>query len=360
MKSKFVAAILSAVSVISLGVLAACGDGGENGGAPQTYSIQAPGVSELYTVTGLSANANEGETVNFDVESESVFYTVDTVTVNGAAITPDIFGYSFTMPAEDVEIEVVMSPVGEYDDPDDHLSWGSSVTGKIPSSGSDDFQIPLYFDGISSGNWITDIDATIYSSDEEVIPSTAIEFVPVRASASTAIIGGYLAVDLSGVGEGETFIYLELDPNNSSLGTLIKEFSVVPEEQIEAETMEVVFTYKNNTDYADENIFFNIADTAGGDILTFYSSDFVGGKLTFDYAVGHTYRVTCAYAVYNEETGRYENMTNLYLNEWEGEGAVTGGHSANSLDRESGYPYRNILDLSTEGVEVPLIIVDSI
>ncbi len=139
MKSKFVAAILSAVSVISLGVLAACGDGGENGGAPQTYSIQAPGVSELYTVTGLSANANEGETVNFDVESESVFYTVGTVTVNGAAITPDIFGYSFTMPAEDVEIEVVMSPVGEYDDPDDHLSWGSSVTGKIPSSGSDDF-----------------------------------------------------------------------------------------------------------------------------------------------------------------------------------------------------------------------------
>lgn len=39
MKSKFVAAILSAVSVISLGVLAACGDGDENVGTPQTYSI---------------------------------------------------------------------------------------------------------------------------------------------------------------------------------------------------------------------------------------------------------------------------------------------------------------------------------
>lgn len=353
---KFLLGLMALVSTVALSFgLAACGDNSEGGGNT-SYSITYESGSN-YTVTGLESEANAGDLISFDVESSSVFYTVEKVTMNGEELTGGTFGYSFAMPEEDVEIKVTMSPVGEYDDPDDHLSWGSTVTGEISLAEGDSTQIPLSFDGISSANWITTINETIYSSDENVIPTDAIEFVPTKASDSTAIVGGKLSIDLTNVNEGETYIYVELDPNNSSLGTLIKKFTVVAGE-IEVPTMEVTFTYDNKTDYPDADIFFNITDIEGnGTPETIWLSDFENGEYTFEYVIGHTYRVTCAYSVWIEDEDRYNNTT-LYLNEWTGSGMV--GVTENKLERDSDYPGRSTLQLVTEGIEVPFTIVDDI
>ena len=351
----FLRGLMALVSTVALSLgLAACGEHSEEGNT--SYRITCESGS-YYTVTGLEREANAGDVIAFEVESSSVFYTVEQVTMNGEALTGGDFGYSFAMPEEDVEIEITMSPVGEYDDPDDHLSWGSNVTGEISLADGDTAQIQLSFDGISSGNWITSINDTVYSSDEHVIPTDAIEFVPRTdmdingSSGSSAIITGYLSIDLTDVHEGETYLYVNLNPNNGSLGTLIKKFTVVAGE-IEVPTMEVTFTYENKTDYPDENIFFNITDKATNDIQTIELNDFTDGNYTFEYAVGHTYQVTCAYATFNEEEGKYENMTNLLLNEWQG---TNIGGATNRLDRD-GSSNRYTLELTTVGIEVSFVI----
>ena len=99
---------------------------------------------------------------------------------------------------------------------------------------------------------------------------------------------------------------------------------------------------------------FNVTDTSTNDIQTIYAADFADGKYTFEYVVGRTYRVTCAYAEYNEDTGRYENMIDLDLNEWYG---TNSGGAQNTLVR-NGNTYT--LTLTTEGIEVPFVVIDDI
>lgn len=352
MKKTFFSLLAGVLLLAIVPGLASCGEKGDE--VPSAYSISCK-AGDNYTVSGLESEAEAGNEITFDVESNSVFYTVGSVTMNGAVLTEDFFGYSFTMPAEDVEIVVTMTEVGEYDDPDDHLSWGSTVTGEISLAEGSEVQIPLVFDGISSANWITSIKDTIYSSDESVIPSDAVSFKPTTASASNAIIGGKLIVDLTDAHPGETYIYVDLDPNNSSLGTLIRKFTVTDEALI-LPTMDVTFTFTNSTHYPDEDIFFNITDIEGdGTIQTIYLRDFKNGEYRFEYTIGHTYRVTCAYSVYIEAEDRYE-VTTLYLNEWVG---TNLGGAVNQLKRDGDNPGRNTLRLTTEAIEVPFTIRES-
>lgn len=195
------------------------------------------------------------------MRATSPFYEIGEVYANEEIVIKGSLGYSFIMPEEDVLISVDMKEVGEYDDLDDHLSWGESVSGKILSLTEEELEsdipytqdLKLVFNGVSSANWITIIDDAIYSSNQDVIPDDALRFEPITASSSNAIIGGKIVVDLTKVSVGTTYIYISLDPNNFSLGTLIKEFEVVAPDVPIYETMDVTFTFTNDTDYNIEN-----------------------------------------------------------------------------------------------------------
>lgn len=353
---KIIFAIVSLLSIAALSFgLAACNDDSADEEGKTTHKIVFTD-GDNYTISGLESEAQAGERVSFQVESDSVFYTVGKITMNGTELTEGTAGYTFVMPDGDAEVKVTMSPVGEYDDPDDHLSWGSTVTGLLSLSDGNTARLPLSFDGISSGNFIISVKDAIFSSDENILPSDAIEFVPTTASQGNSIIGGYLTVDLTNAQPGETYIYVNLDPNNSSLGTLIKKFTVTESSAIT--TMQVTFTYENNTDYPDEDIFINISDIESGTPAeTVWLKEFENGEYTFEYAVGHTYYITVAYATLQQDGIHYENMTTLYLNEWRGAGVV--GVTDNTLERDNANPARNILRLTTEGIEVPLTIVEN-
>lgn len=353
---KIIFAIVSLLSIAALSCgLAACNDDSADEEGKTTHKIVFTD-GDNYTISGLESEAQAGERVSFQVESDSVFYTVGKITMNGTELTEGTAGYTFVMPDGDAEVKVTMSPVGEYDDPDDHLSWGSTVTGLLSLSDGNTARLPLSFDGISSGNFIISVKDAIFSSDENILPSDAIEFVPTTASQGNSIIGGYLTVDLTNAQPGETYIYVNLDPNNSSLGTLIKKFTVTESSAIT--TMQVTFTYENNTDYPDEDIFINISDIESGTPAeTVWLKEFENGEYTFEYAVGHTYYITVAYATLQQDGIHYENMTTLYLNEWRGAGVV--GVTDNTLERDNANPARNILRLTTEGIEVPLTIVEN-
>ena len=255
---KAISVVLAVVMIVAITSVAliACGEVTTTTANP-VHKISAT-AGENYEIKNLASSAQVGDPVYFDVEvTNSFFYSLESVLANDVVCVDTGYGYEFTMPDEDVVITVILAPVGEYNPSDDNLDWGSTLVDTIPYGTTGTFDLPLYFPGISSANWITSIQATIESSNQTVIPSDAIKFVPTRASDGSALIGGKLSVDLSKVSPGKTFIYVYLDPNNSNLGTLIKEFTVSENSQIEIEMMNVTFTYENKTDYDVQNIFLN-------------------------------------------------------------------------------------------------------
>lgn len=76
---------------------------------PQIYNITVE-ESELYEVYNIEESLKAGFTIFFDVRSTSVFYEVETIYINDQEViyNPNIFGYSFIMPSEDVVISVDM------------------------------------------------------------------------------------------------------------------------------------------------------------------------------------------------------------------------------------------------------------
>ncbi len=345
--------VFMALSLLSP-LLSGCGEEGSDD--PKTYQISVE-TSDIYEIYNIQKTAHEGETVFFDVRSTSVFYNVDKVYANDEEVKLGSLGYSFVMPNEDVYLRASTLEVGEYDDLDDHLSWGESVNGKIISlteeeknDGLDYYQrLPLVFDGISSGNWITSIETEIYSSNQDVIPNSSIEFKETKASTSSAIIGGYLNINLNEVNIGETYIYVHLDPNNASLGTLIKKFEVISPGEELYETMPITFEIDNNTNYSLEEIFINITDTIDDDINSYFLSEAVNDELEFDYRIGHTYRLSVG-----ARDGNNNNVT-LYLNEWVGNNV---GGVTNSIEEDSSINGLYILKVETSGISVPLVIND--
>ncbi len=369
------AGLLACVSVVGLTLgLAACGE--EQVSGPTTYSIQAPAQSDVYTLTGLPESAAEGDTVTFkvvlnDPENSSLGDIIVEPTFDLAfEVTPAADGTcTFTMPASPVEITVEATAYSEVLS-DGALSLSSSAERTIAVNGSTEtWGDPVWkLQVATSWNNTTSLSSRSYitSSNQSVIPDSAITLDEITSidlvgsSGSNEIRRVDICIDTTNISAGTTWIELYLRSGNvSSEGTLMFKLTVVPEEQIEVEIMDVVFTFENTTDYATENIFFNITDVIGGEIMAVETGDFVNGEYTFEYAVGHSYRVTCSYAVYNENEGRYEDMTSLYLNEWVGQGVV-GSQATNSLERDDENDHRYILTLTTEGIEVPLVITDSL
>lgn len=324
--------------------LSACG--GRSSGDPAIHSITCA-ENENYRVIDLAEQGQTGSDILFDVESESVFYEIGEVSFNGTPITKGSLGYKFTMPDADVTIEIDLTPVTEYDDPDDYLSWGSGAIDQISVASEEDKgyeylectqEIPLSFDmnkfGLNNGT----LDRKeILSSNQEVIPDEALSFDPLLASeissgAANVVRGGSLVVDLKQINPGTATIYFYLDYNNSSSATLMKTFTVTEFGGIEVETQEVTFTVDNRTDFNDlENIQITFNDNNyiyGGsapESQSFTLDELTSGEGTFKYAEGHSYTIRARHATYNEETGYYENVTEFDIDDWVGSGSATTG-----------------------------------
>lgn len=348
---------IGVLSFISCLYLTSCG-GTESVEANKEYAITYQ-KSEHYVISNLPEKAKEGDLINFRVESTSVFYTIEGVSANGENVSFSGGNYSFLMPANDVAINVLLSDIAEFDNPDDNLSWPSSTPTTISVASDEDKNtswdvtqdLALDFGKISSNSMITSIDETIETSNPDVIPTDALEFVPVTASASNVILGGTLKIDLKKVNPGSTYLYIDLKPNNNKIGTLIKKIDVVPYGDIQLETMEVTLNVTNNSDYRSDQLFFNLRDqeyvygSNTDEIVTLYYKDFENSKTTFSYIKGHTYYVSCGII---KDDGKPTGES-LPILDWVGEGSSTTGYN----QFEDG-----VLSLIDAGVEAELTITD--
>ena len=367
---KFSLILAGALALAVTAGLAACG--GRSSGDPAIHSITCA-ENENYRVIDLAEQGQTGSDILFDVESESVFYEIGEVSFNGTPITKGSLGYKFTMPDADVTIEIDLTPVTEYDDPDDYLSWGSGVIDQISVASEEDKgyeylectqEIPLSFDMNKFGwNNGTLGRKEILSSNQEVIPNEALSFDPILdseingSSGSNMVRGGSLVVDLKQINPGTATIYLYLDYNNSSSATLMRTFTVTEYGSIEVDTWDVSFAVDNRTgfdDLANVQISFTDSNYIYGGTAPQYQSftlnELVNGEGTFKYAVGHSYEVSASHAIWNETEEKYENFTALDIYDWTGSGSSSTGFNQIS-DGEL-----TLVSLPTKPVEIGLYV----
>ena len=326
----------------------------ENSSDDLSYSIIYE-KNEIYSFSNLPDIAKSGELIFFDVESTSVFYEIDNVYSNQVDITQDSFGYKFVMPKHDVTISVNTKHVGEYNNDSDNLDWASSVNGVISCASFEDKNVSwdvtqelgLFFPNISSSNYITSVKATIYSSNQNVIPDGAIEFRPTKSSNSNIIVGGKLIIDLKQINVGETYIYVNLKPNNSSLGTLIKKFNVVEYGNVKLDSFNAILSFENKSSYDMADLYINIMDmqyiygSSQNNLQTIYLKDIIDNSYSFEYYVGHTYSISCGIL---NGTGQ-----SLPIYDW-----IGSGNSSTGFNQF----VNGILSLYTPNVIVDIVIYD--
>lgn len=334
--------ILCATTIFGL---VSCG-GDEGNDNPSIYKITYE-ENENYEMIDLASQGQEGSNILFDVKSTSVFYEIENVTYNGTKITKGSLGYEFVMPAEDVEIKVELDPITEYD-PDDYLSWGTDVIDEISMASEEDKgyehlecvqNLTLDFDMAEFGQYNGVIqDDMVISSDQDVIPDSALSFDPlleselIGSSGSNMVRGGSIVVDLKQINPGTATIYVHLSFNNADDVTLMRTFTVTEYGEIEVETWNALFEVTNNTSYDDiENIQITFTDqnyVYGSNAPRYQSftlDELEDLKGTLIFAVGHSYSISSSYAVWNEEEGRYENPVALNIYDWQGQGSSTSG-----------------------------------
>lgn len=330
--------LMASFCCVGIAGLSSCGGDGEGEGGDDIHSITYV-ENANYTISNLSSVGQEGSNILFDVTSNSVFYEIGNVYYNGIEAEKVSFGYEFIMPDEDVVITVDLTQILEYDSELDYLSWGDSVIDEISVaedktvSWDVETPLPLVFDMSEFGSYNTEINATLLSSDETVIPNDALSFEAITGSHDNFIKGGCIKVDLKKINPGMASIYFRFDSNNSYEAELIRTFNIVEFGTIELDSWEVDFTYDNQTDFTDlENIQISFTDqdyiygnSVSTQSQTFTLSELTDGTLTMDYILGHSYSITASHAIYDEEEGHYTDVTGLTIGDWVGTGSSSTG-----------------------------------
>ena len=215
---KVITGILAALLALSAGVLfAACGggeqEGGEGGNTDATSYTVTVEESDFYDVGWHTTQATAGKAASVEIAPEYDFVTVEKVFYNGQECTKgDGNEYTYTMPAENVEITVELSFADKDSSEYDRVSWNEDNNYTIEAGEGKTATLVADID-IS---WMTSADFVVLSSNEKVIPQTAFpeELDTILdsdihgASGSNEIVGVRIDIDCADISAGETQIVL--------------------------------------------------------------------------------------------------------------------------------------------------------
>ena len=225
---KFLAMLVAVVSVVlSAAFVSACGAGGKNSegdasGATHSVTVRE---SDLYDVS-VVGEAKAGETVRAEVSVDARFGNVARVSAvyaNGSACTSEGNGrYAFVMPDGDVTLTVKTEGV-EVKETDNGMTWINCPAYVSPMAENEtaryqrfdmDFGTETVTGRTDENGCLTAVG--VYSTDESVIPSSAIAGAIAYGDAS-AVKTAYFDVDRSQIREGATTLIVLDDDSDRAV-----------------------------------------------------------------------------------------------------------------------------------------------
>ena len=280
--------------------------------APTTYNITLP-TSADYTVVSYKKVAEFGQEVTLTVTLLNDELVIEDVLANGISCEENYNGtFSFTMPAENVSITVQTSRLQEVHSTE--FVWlddGNLYTITEDGDGTFDGDTRDINITFAEKQGMTIINEAITSSNQNVIPDTAINFEPITdiningSSGSSEILKGVIEINPFEIHAGTTYLTMEFVNGNysygsSNRGTLIVKITVVPYGELTLETVreELVIDLFSELQYQTGDTFcLRIGDSDHVDgssnpsyvdyVLTMESIREL--SVEFDYILGHSY-----------------------------------------------------------------------
>ena len=323
MKGKKSVAWIAALcaAVLCVGFLAACDDGDEKEKEPQTYAITVQ-TSEDYALTPDKTAAAAGEKITVSAEVKNADKYLTGVKYNDLACTESDGNYTFTMPAEDVTLSAVTETYAEV--LEDGMATFSAVNSKTiaKTETADTATLLVLFDQ----NYMTGIKYEIASSDESVIPVSAITVKEVKnsdlvgSSGSNTIEQAEVNIDTSKVSLGSTWLtmYFKGTAGSSASGTIVVKITV--EEKVE--DWDITLTFDVSDLGYDDGAEYTITLVASSGISAnkgYHNLVQEDEKVTVQikYTPGVTYGISFFYV----DT---DQLISYYLNDAYGEGTTAG------------------------------------
>lgn len=303
-------AALCAATLLT-GLLAACGDGGENnGGEPQTYTITAA-ESEDYTLTPDKTSAAAGDTVTVTAVCENADKYITGVKYNEEDCDEEDGKYTFTMPAANVTLsavtanyeQVLTDPFVWFD-----LTNSFAIAKDAEYNYSDILNTEWGLDfTFKSNKTFSSIKWKITSSDESVIPLSALDVEPrskkdenIGGPNDFQIVKAKLLIDTTQIEVGSTWLQVYFETENISpkdSGTVTFKLTVYENGELPVSTMDETLEF-DVSDIGDGTYTVMIGDSdylPGSNVpaTQTFTADSSNGKLTvsFKYTVAHKFWV---------------------------------------------------------------------
>lgn len=265
-----------------------------------TYSISGTG-KDAVTVNG-PATAKSGDTVTFTIdgiEFDTRLVSVEYYYIfnSDCDYNEETGEYSFTMPGLDTPVTIVVEQLTDVSK-DGAISWrGNQPSQIVPGDSVQELTFNV------NASWTTSCTVELTSTDENVIPPSALTYKELKEGNSNAITGITISIDLSQIKPGKTYLIVNFQSKNSSSqkGEIIKLIEVTGtlNETILNATLEVNMNAFNG-DTSDKYIQFVDQNYQNGSKVeeprTIYFADQTGTEdvftLDLQFVEGHAYKVS--------------------------------------------------------------------
>ena len=280
---------------------------------PQTPEVEVSPAQEYKITYTVSGTGKDAVTVNGPATAKSgdtVTFTIDGIEFDKRLVSVEYYyifnsdcdyneatgEYSFTMPGLDTPVTIVVEQLTDVSK-DGAISWRGTQPSQIVPG---DAVAKLTFN-VSAG-WTTSCTVELTSTDENVIPPSALIYKELKESDSNAITGITISIDLNQIKPGKTYLIVNFQSGNTSAkGEIIKLIEVTGtlNETILNATLEVDMSAFNG-DTSDKYIQFVDQNYQNGSKIeeprTIYFADQIATEdvftLDLQFVEGHAYKVS--------------------------------------------------------------------
>ena len=202
---------------------------------PQTPEVEVSPAQEYKITYTVSGTGKDAVTVNGPTTAKSgdtVTFTIDGIEFDKRLVSVEYYylfnsdcdyneatgEYSFTMPGLNTPVTIIVEQLTDVSK-DGAISWrGTQPSQIVPGDSVQELTFNV------DASWTTSCTVELTSTDENVIPPSALTYKELKESDSNAITGITISIDLNQIKPGKTYLIVNFQSKNSSSqkGEIIK------------------------------------------------------------------------------------------------------------------------------------------